>query len=206
MAKPTIVLSTGSFGYPSAYDAVVSLLKPHNITMHIPHLPTVGPAPKQGRDGPAPSMFEDAKLLASTCEKLADEGKDIVLMAHSYGGIPMTECVKGLTKREREAQGRKGGIVRLGYVTAMVAPVGRACMDLLAEVPEENRMDFAINVSSSFVLCHLCPFSCFPLLFMAFSSKQSNGSILTGAPHNHRKRDGWVTRTSSARHASAAAA
>jgi hypothetical protein len=149
MTKPTFVLSTGSFANPSAYDAVVALLKPHNLDVLVPHLPTVGPSPKQGRDGPAPSMYEDAKFLASHVERLADEGKDIILMAHSYGGIPMTESVKGLTKNERGQQGKQGGIVRLGYVTSLVPAVGRAAMEMLQEVKEEDRMDFAISVSAS---------------------------------------------------------
>ena len=41
-------------------------------------------------------------------------------------GIPASESVKGLTKRERSAQGKSGGVVRLAYMTALVPPVGKS--------------------------------------------------------------------------------
>lgn len=43
---------------------------------------------------------------------------------HSYGGIPGTESVKGLARKDIATQGRKGGIFSLIYESAFLVPAG----------------------------------------------------------------------------------
>lgn len=43
---------------------------------------------------------------------------------HSYGGAPGSEAVAGLSKKERQARGKKGGVVRLVYLAAMALEEG----------------------------------------------------------------------------------
>lgn len=50
----------------------------------------------------------------------------MILISHSYGGIPTTESTKGASKIERESQGKKGGIVHIGYMTSIVPAVGES--------------------------------------------------------------------------------
>ncbi len=38
------------------------------------------------------------------------DGKDIVLVVHSYGGVPGNEAVQGYSKAERQKQGKQGGV------------------------------------------------------------------------------------------------
>ncbi len=47
-------------------------------------------------------------------------------MSHSYGGMPASECMAGLSVGERWAQGKPGGVIRLAYITAVVPKVGNA--------------------------------------------------------------------------------
>jgi hypothetical protein len=54
-------------------------------------------------------MFDDATFIAKETEKLADHGKDMILVVHSYGGVPITESAKGLGKQERQEARKKGG-------------------------------------------------------------------------------------------------
>lgn len=91
-------------------------------------------------------MYDDAAFIAAEAEKLADEGKDVILVAHSYGGVPTTESVKGLSKQERQKQGKKGGIVRIAYVTSIVPAVGMAAMQVLGDLPKENQVELKIDV------------------------------------------------------------
>ena len=72
--------------------------------------------------------------------KLVDEGKDVVMIAHSYGGSPMSQCTKGLSKTEREAEGKEGGIVRLAYMTALVPGLGMTSAEIMAAVPEDKKL------------------------------------------------------------------
>ena len=76
-------------------------------------------------------MDEDAELFHNIVGKLADQEKDVVIVTHSYGGIPGTECSKGLSKEERHEAGKSAGISRFVYVTSMVPTPGKSLMDLI---------------------------------------------------------------------------
>lgn len=148
MSKPSILLIPGSFGLPEFYDPVVNAVAAKGYEIRALHYPSVGL--KTGpREGAPPTMHEDAAFIAKETEKLADEGKDVILIAHSYGGVPATESAKGLGKEERQKQGKKGGIVNLAYMTALVPAVGASAASLLAAVPEDQRLELKIDVRSS---------------------------------------------------------
>lgn len=69
-------------------------------------------------------MYDDATHVASFITRLADAGEEVVLVAHSYGGTPASECMSGLSVESRRKEGKEGGVRRLGYVTAVVPKVG----------------------------------------------------------------------------------
>jgi hypothetical protein len=131
-SKPAIVLVTGSFALPEFYHGTTAALRSKGYEVVDPQLLTSGKKP-----GPVPTMLDDAALFAKTIEKLADEGKDVLVVAHSYGGLPATESVKGLSKQEREKAGKKGGVVRLAYLTSLVSEVGANAMQTLEGAVEE---------------------------------------------------------------------
>lgn len=153
MSKPSILLIPGSFGLPEFYDPVVDAVAAKGYEIRALHYPSVGL--KSGPVGPPTSMYDDAKFIAGEVEKLADEGKDVILIAHSYGGVPMTECTKGLSKEERAKQGKKGGIVSLAYMTALVPGVGMSAMSLLGDVPEEQKLELKIDVRTLSLYSHI---------------------------------------------------
>ena len=85
-----------------------------------------------GKKPGLPSVADDAAAIKQTVNKFADEGKDVVLIAHSYGGTPTSESIKGVSKVEREKEGKKGGVVRVAYMTALVPAVGESDGALMA--------------------------------------------------------------------------
>lgn len=121
--KPTLVLVPGSFAIPEFYDNLREPIKSRGIELDILAHKTVGRKP-----GPPPTMYDDATHIAAEVTKHVEQGKDVVLVGHSYGGIPISQSTKGLTKKEREQEGKKGGIVRLAYMTAVVVPEGGSSM------------------------------------------------------------------------------
>lgn len=145
MSKPYILLSTGSFAPPAFYDPLAEEVRSHGYDFKALHLRSVGLGAGQGREGPPPTMYDDAALIAGEIEALADAGREVILMAHSYGGIPATESTKGLSVRERQKQGKKGGLVRLAYNTVLLTTPGKAAADVLppppADKPPMNWMD-----------------------------------------------------------------
>jgi hypothetical protein len=150
MSKPSILFIPGSFSVPDFYDPVFSAVRSKGYELKGLHKPSAGL--KSGpREGAPPTMYDDAAYIASEAEKLVDEGKDVILVAHSYGGVPTTESTKGLSKKEREAQGKKGGIVRLAYMTALVPEIGTSAAGILEKVPDDMKLDLKVDVCSPFL-------------------------------------------------------
>ena len=85
--------------------------------------------------------------------KVADVGKDIILIMHSYSGIPETKSAHGVTKKEWEALGKKGGVAALLYVTAFLVGPGKSLGSTMGEVSE-----FQIMSKSRYAV-HWLPFS-----------------------------------------------
>lgn len=59
-------------------------------------------------------------------DDLVFQGKEVVVVMHSYGGIPGTESVKGRTRRDIAAQAKKGGVVALVYMAAFLISAGQS--------------------------------------------------------------------------------
>ncbi|KAK7044431.1 AB hydrolase-1 domain-containing protein [Favolaschia claudopus] len=123
-SRPVIVFIPGSFEPASLYTTVVADLESHGYEAHAIELETVG-----RRDTP-PSMYDDAAKVASLIHKLADEGKDVVLVPHSYGGMVACEASKGLAKSVREREGKRGGVAKIVFVTAVAPLLGQSVKDL----------------------------------------------------------------------------
>lgn len=68
------------------YDPIVLPLREKGYDIHVLDPPCYPANYKKG--SPAPTMYDDAKYVSGYVEKFLDqkEGKDVVLLAHSYGG------------------------------------------------------------------------------------------------------------------------
>ena len=118
--KPVIAIVPGSFSNASSYYALIDKIKALGFEAYVNNLPsTIRHPPEE----PA-SLDDDTRFFRGIFEKLADQGKDIVVAMHSYGGLVGSEAVKGVAKADRQAAGKHGGVVKLIYVTATVLPVG----------------------------------------------------------------------------------
>jgi pimeloyl-ACP methyl ester carboxylesterase len=149
MSKPSILFFPGSFVLVSVYQPIFDAVSKAGYEIKGIHPPSIGPSSRQGRDGPAPSMYDDAAVVAKEVEKLADQGRDVILIAHSYGGGPISQSTKGLSKEERKAQGKSGGIVRLAYMTAVVPAVGQSAQNVLSGTRNDGDMPVSMDVSFS---------------------------------------------------------
>ncbi|OKP01369.1 hypothetical protein PENSUB_7359 [Penicillium subrubescens] len=105
MVKPIILIVPGGFTLPELYSDVITHVASKGYPIEALHLPSVGY--KTSVPG---TMQDDAAFIASEISKHADEGKDVVLIAHSYGGLPATESAKELSKADRQRQGKSGGL------------------------------------------------------------------------------------------------
>jgi pimeloyl-ACP methyl ester carboxylesterase len=118
--KPTLVFVPGAWHPPSCYDIIIKILSspPYSYPCVAITTPTVGAEP------PILTLQHDVDAIRAVTTVLADEGKEILLVMHSYGGLPGSQSCEGLSKTERERQGKKGGVIALVYIAAFVFPEG----------------------------------------------------------------------------------
>ena len=149
MGKLIILLVPGSFALPEYYDPVFEEVRAAGYEIRGLHLPSVGLRTLEGRPGKPSTMYDDADFIAQEVEKEADEGKDVVLIGHSYGGVPVSQCGKGLSKEARQKQGKPGGLVNLAYLTCLVPAIGSNARDVMSATPDEHKVDMKVHVSHS---------------------------------------------------------
>jgi pimeloyl-ACP methyl ester carboxylesterase len=131
-AKPAIVIVPGSFSPASFYARVVEKLEKEGYsTVEVAQYPSIGRRDPE----PAATMYDDAKFIHDFTEKVADGGYDIVIVAHSYGGVPTSESLKGLSKAQRQLNGKAGGVVGVLYVAALTPLVGQSLGTLMSSKP-----------------------------------------------------------------------
>ena len=118
MAKPTVVCVPGAWHTPSIYDPVLSILSANGYPTLGISLPSASVDPTPGSDFAA-----DVRATRSyVADFVKDGGKDVVVVAHSYAGLPVYEALKELGERERKVRGLTGGVTRLVFITAFAKP------------------------------------------------------------------------------------
>ncbi|OAL39241.1 hypothetical protein AYO20_01559 [Fonsecaea nubica] len=134
---PSIVIIPGSFSPASMYygvvDEIQTLTDGSSDSVFVNNLPSASRNPPEE---PA-TLEDDATFFRGIFEKLADQGKDIVVVAHSYGGVVGTESLSGVGKVERQERGQPGGVVRIVYLSAHVPEAGRSLTELVGGAPAE---------------------------------------------------------------------
>ncbi|KAJ4175459.1 hypothetical protein NW755_014896, partial [Fusarium falciforme] len=116
---PVIVLVHGAWHHPSHYKLLVEAF--HNEGFHdvvTPRNVTSG-SPEQivGK-----THLDDVQVIREAINPYLDAGRDLILVAHSYGGLPAVSSLEGYTIQERAESGLEGGIKGLASVAAFFLP------------------------------------------------------------------------------------
>lgn len=126
------VLVPGSFSPASFYHQVSKLLKEKGFDVYETELMSVN----DGNGDPV-SMMEDAKHIHTVIAGLSDEGKSVIMGMNSYGGLPGTQAAYGLSRSEREALGKPGGLVHMVYMASFMPPPGSNINEIMVgRMPE----------------------------------------------------------------------
>ncbi|KAL2068897.1 hypothetical protein VTL71DRAFT_15235 [Oculimacula yallundae] len=120
---PTVVFTPGAWHGTWAFDTVRSQLGALGYPTEAVALPSVG------SNDLNVGLAEDAAALRTELTTLADEGKDIIMVVHSYGGMVATNAVEGLSYADRRAAGKRGGVTMLIYMTAFAVPLGTSLLN-----------------------------------------------------------------------------
>ncbi|KAK7702638.1 hypothetical protein SLS64_009601 [Diaporthe eres] len=133
--KPFTLIVPGGMTPAAVYDPVVDEVTRRGHDIRAVQLPSVRLRSETGPVREPPTMYEDAAVIAREAEALADMGRDVIIISHSYGGVPATESVRGLAKAVRAKEGKPGGVVRLAYMTSLVPELGAAANEVTTNRP-----------------------------------------------------------------------
>ncbi|GME35432.1 uncharacterized protein ASPWEDRAFT_31563 [Neofusicoccum parvum] len=119
-SKPSVLIISGACHTPAHFRPLQVLLEHSGYAVHSPRLPSNSLLP------PEDSVQQDLHLIRSTAQQLADEGKEVIALMHSYGGFLGTEALAGLGVTERARMGLTGGVKWLAYMTALLPVKGES--------------------------------------------------------------------------------
>ncbi|WYZ42463.1 hypothetical protein EsH8_VI_000162 [Colletotrichum jinshuiense] len=125
VTKPTFVLAPGAWHEETCYAPAQQILESRGYPVEAVKYPSVGAEP------PTKGLTDDANAVRAVLQRLADEGKEIVLVVHSYGGLVGANAVEGLGYKQRAKEGKKGGVITFVYLTAFVVPAGKSIKEML---------------------------------------------------------------------------
>jgi len=125
-SKPTIVLVPGAWHTPDGFDKLVVLLEAAGYATQGVNLPSIGVSPG------LPDFSLDVTAIKAAVSSVIDGGKDVVVVLHSYGGIPGTEALQGLGKKERAGKGEKFGVARIVYIASFAIKAGESMITAIA--------------------------------------------------------------------------
>jgi pimeloyl-ACP methyl ester carboxylesterase len=117
---PTIVIVPGAWHSPFHYQDLANSLEEAGYTTICSSLPRLDPSNPDEVSVTDDATFIKDKLLAPPLNK----GKEVVLVAHSYGGSPASVAANGLSIAERKAKREEGGVIGLVYIAALLVPEG----------------------------------------------------------------------------------
>lgn len=115
MSSPTVLIIHAACFTPVLYDPFRDALAALDIESSVVDSPSVSNAIN------VKTMEEDVTAVRKAINALMDAGKDVVVVMHSYGGIPGSAAVRGLEKT-----GAKAGVIRLVYVASFALREGEA--------------------------------------------------------------------------------
>lgn len=96
----------------------------------------------------ASTAIDHISFVRAELEKaVIEESKDVVIVAHSYGGLLACSAAKGLLKSDREAVGKDGGIIRMVFIAAFCLlegeSVGANAYKKKDTTPEEEAANYS---------------------------------------------------------------
>ncbi|KAI1361863.1 alpha/beta-hydrolase [Xylaria arbuscula] len=120
--SPLIVLVPGAFGTPDGFERLV----PHlgGLQTHPGSYPSCNPD-----DPMSAECLKDVAKLRSTLLSLLGQGSNVVILAHSYGGVVAGGAAAGLDNVSRQADGHSSAVVGLVYVAGNITLEGESLLE-----------------------------------------------------------------------------
>lgn len=129
MSDTAFIFVPDAFHTLTHFKPIIAALAKRNLASHAVSYPTTGATAS------ALGLQDELRAIrASVRHVVESEHKDVVLVAHGYGGFPASRAVTGWDRQTREREGKSGGIKHIFFVAAVTLPERMGIHDLLAGV------------------------------------------------------------------------
>lgn len=108
---PTLVFVHGSWHQPSCYDKVIKLLQPK--------LKCVAVSLPSTENKPAATFKDDIDATSKAIANETTNGRNVVVVAHSYGGMVGNSAIKGFA-RSKDVSTNDSQSSEVGYVVGLI--------------------------------------------------------------------------------------
>ena len=144
---PSILIIPGAWHPSSLYKDLAEELEQEGFPTSTTHVPSLNSSDPRNA-----TCQLDSDSIRETISALIDEaGKDVILLAHSYGGIPCGAAARGMSSHK---DGKLSGVVGLIYLSAFIVPEGQSIVEYLkGENPPyvvENNVSSSLDTKYSF--------------------------------------------------------
>ncbi|KAI0109056.1 Alpha/beta hydrolase fold-1 [Nemania sp. FL0031] len=116
-SKPVIILVPGAWHLPDAWHKVKHRLEAVGFEVYTPKLLTAAKP-----ETPDCTWRVDVAVIHDLAIPLFNQGRQAVIVGHSYGGIVATVSVEGQTVADRQSRGLLGGFSAVVYLCAFAFP------------------------------------------------------------------------------------
>jgi hypothetical protein len=124
-SKPTVILVPGGWHVPHHCHTLIKVLQRKGYRAFAVHHATTR------NNAPWPNSYHyDEAIVTSALLAESNEGHDILLLMHSYGGFPGSAACRGLLKEQRKLNGEKGGVIGTVYMASFAMNEGQCIADL----------------------------------------------------------------------------
>ncbi|PKY06593.1 alpha/beta-hydrolase [Aspergillus campestris IBT 28561] len=120
-SRPTLVFIPGSWHRPTCYDPIIKLLEPklRCVTVSLPSTAY----------NPEATFKDDIDAARDVISTETSTGRNVVVIAHSYGGMVGNSAIKGFTGPKDADDDRPGSVIGLILVASGFTLAGLSFMD-----------------------------------------------------------------------------
>jgi hypothetical protein len=68
-------------------------------------------------------------------EPEVNAGREVIIVSHSWSGLPVASALDGLERSDLENAGKKGGVIKLVYIAAFIPQVGESLISAFGGTP-----------------------------------------------------------------------
>ena len=137
--EPVILIVPGAYLPPESWAPFTKALSEAGFEAYCPRLPTVGDVRP-----PKHTFADDVKAVRKEAIEIATKERNIIVLAHSYGGMVASEALdEGLCAHSRPPF--TGGVIKIVLLNAWLPLKGTCLKDILGTHGWKSNCDIAFN-------------------------------------------------------------